>query len=205
MSQLNLVVKADVDGSMEAISDSLAKLGTDEVKTEIIHKGVGAVNEGDVLLAAASDAVILAFSVKPDVKARDLAVREHVDIRLYDVIYNLVDDVKKALSGLLKPDVREVITGTAEVRRVFHLSRAGTVAGSYVMSGNISRNSRARLKRDGDVVFDGRISSLKRIKDDVREVASGFDCGIGLEGFDDIHEKDIIEAYAVEEIARTLE
>jgi translation initiation factor IF-2 len=205
VSQLNLLVKADVDGSLEAISDSLAKLSTDEVKTEIIRKGVGAVNEGDVLLASASGAVILAFQVKTDVKAKDLALRESVDIRLYSVIYNLVDDVKKALSGLLKPDLREVVTGTAEVRKVFRLSRAGTVAGSYVISGSITRNSRARLKRDGEVVFEGRIGSLKRIKDDVKEVATGFDCGIGIEGFEDIHENDIIETYAVEEVARTLD
>lgn len=205
VSQLNLVVKADVDGSLEAISDSLSKLSTDEVKTEIIRKGVGAVNEGDVLLASASGAVILAFNVKADPKAREVAMHEAVDIRLYNVIYNLVDDVKKALSGLLKPDLREVVTGTAEVRRVFHLSRAGTVAGSYVISGHISRNSRARIKRDGEVVFEGRIGSLKRLKDDVKEVATGFDCGIGIEGFEDVKENDIIEAYAVEEVARTLE
>ncbi len=205
VGQLTLLVKADVDGSVEAISDALSKLGTDEVTTDIIHKGVGAVNEGDVLLAAASDAVILAFNTRTDVKAREVALREHVDIRHYDVIYNLVDDVKKALSGLLKPDMRETVTGEAEVRRVFHLSRAGTIAGSYVLSGSITRNSRARVKRNGEVVFEGRISSLKRIKDDVREVATGFDCGIGLEGFEGIQERDIIETYAVEEIARTLE
>jgi translation initiation factor IF-2 len=205
VGQLTLLVKADVDGSVEAISDALSKLGTEEVTTDIIHKGVGAVNEGDVLLAAASGAVILAFNTRTDVRAREVAFKEHVDIRNYDVIYNLVDDVKKALSGLLKPDTRETVTGEAEVRRVFHLSRAGTIAGSYVLSGTISRNSRVRVKRNGEVVFEGRVSSLKRIKDDVREVATGFDCGIGLEGFDAIQEKDIIEAYAVEEIARTLE
>jgi translation initiation factor IF-2 len=205
VGQLMLIVKGDVDGSVEAISDSLSKLGTDEVTTEIIRKGVGAVSEDDVLLASASNAVILAFNTKQDVRAREVAMREKVDVRHYDVIYNLVDDVRKALSGLLKPDTREVVTGQAEVRKVFRLSRAGTVAGSYVLSGSISRNSRIRVKRNGEVVFEGRISSLKRIKDDVREVASGFDCGIGLEGFDDVQEQDIIEAYAVEEVARTLE
>ncbi len=205
VGQLNLIVKGDVDGSVEAITDSLSKLGTEEVTTEVIRKGVGAVNEGDVILASASNAVILAFNAKEDPRARELALKEHVDVRHYDVIYNLVDDVKKALSGLLKPDTREVVTGEAEVRRVFRLSRAGTIAGSYVLSGSIPRNSRARVKRNGEVVFEGRISSLKRLKDDVREVASGFDCGIGLEGFDGIQEKDIIEAYKVEEVARTLE
>jgi translation initiation factor IF-2 len=205
VGQLMLIVKGDVDGSVEAISDSLSKLGTDEVTTEIIRKGVGAVSEDDVLLASASRAVILAFNTKQDVRAREVAMREKVDVRHYDVIYNLVDDVRKALSGLLKPDTREVVTGQAEVRKVFRLSRAGTVAGSYVLSGSISRNSRIRVKRNGEVVFEGRVSSLKRIKDDVREVASGFDCGIGLEGFDDVQEQDIIEAYAVEEVARTLE
>jgi len=202
---LRLVIKADVDGSVEAIADSLAKLGTGEVATEVIHRGVGMVSESDVLLASASRAVILAFHTGEDPRAREAAAKEHVDIRHYDVIYDLVDDVKKALSGLLKPEVREVVRGEAEVRRVFQLSRAGTVAGSYVLSGTISRNSRARVRRNGEVVYDGKISSLKRLKDDVKEVASGFDCGIGLEGFDDIREKDIIEAYTVEEIARTLE
>jgi translation initiation factor IF-2 len=205
VGQLNLVLKGDVDGSVEAISDSLAKLSTDEVTTDIIRKGVGIVNEGDVVLAAASNAVVLAFHTGTDARAREASYRENVEIRRYDVIYDLVDDVKKALSGLLKPDMKEVVTGEAEVRKVFRLSRAGTVAGSYVLSGNIARNSLVRVRRDGEVVFEGKISSLKRIKDDVKQVASGFDCGIGLEGFDAIQEKDIIQAYAVEEIARTLE
>jgi translation initiation factor IF-2 len=205
VGQLNLILKGDVDGSVEAISDSIAKLSTEEVTTEIIRKGVGLVNEGDVMLAAASNAVVLAFHIGKDARAREAAIKENVEIRRYDVIYDLVDDVKKALSGLLKPDSREVVTGEAEVRKVFRLSRAGTVAGSYVLSGNITRNSLVRVKRNSEVVFEGKISSLKRVKDDVKQVASGFDCGIGLEGFDDVQEKDIIEAYAVEEIARTLE
>jgi translation initiation factor IF-2 len=205
VGQLNLVLKGDVDGSVEAISDSLAKLGTDEVTTEILRKGVGVVNEGDVVLAAASNAVVLAFHIGTDVRAREAAIRENIEIRQYDVIYDLVDDVKKALSGLLKPDMKEVIIGEAEVRKVFRLSKAGTVAGSYVLSGNIMRNSRVRVKRNGEVVFEGKIASLKRIKDDVKQVAAGFDCGIGLEGFNSVQEKDLIEAFAVEEIARTLE
>jgi translation initiation factor IF-2 len=205
VSELNLVLKGDVDGSVEALAESFSRLGSSEVKIRVIRQGVGQISESDVLLAAASNAVIVGFHVRPDPKARELANQEKVDIRLYQVIYEAVEDLKKALSGLLKPEIKETVTGAAEVRNVFNLSKAGTIAGCYVRAGTILRSSKVRLIRNNDVIWDGRIASLKRFKDDVREVSEGFECGIGLEGYDTLQVGDLIEAYKLEELARTLD
>ncbi|MGH7725549.1 MAG: translation initiation factor IF-2, partial [Candidatus Eiseniibacteriota bacterium] len=205
VSELNLILKGDVDGSVEALAEAFSKLGSSEVKIRVIRQGVGQISESDVLLAAASNAVIVGFHVRPDPRARELANREKVDIRLYQVIYEAVEDLKKALAGLLKPEIKETVIGTAEVRNVFNLSKAGTIAGCLVVSGTIQRSARTRLVRNNDVLWDGRFASLKRFKDDVREVTSGFECGIGLEGFDNIQVGDLIEAYTLEELARTLD
>jgi translation initiation factor IF-2 len=204
VSDLLVVLKGDVDGSVEALEDSLVKLSTDEVKLRVIHRGVGQITESDVLLAAASDAVIIGFHVKPDARATELASKEKVDIRLYEIIYEAVADVKDAMSGLLAPEIRETATGSAEVRQVFRTTKSGVIAGCMVLSGNIQRSARARLVREGQVVWDGKIASLRRFKDDVREVAAGYECGIGLEGRDDVREKDLIESYVLEEVARRL-
>ena len=204
MGELLVVLKADVDGSVEALEDSLTKLSTEEVKLRVIHRGVGQISESDVLLAAASNAVIIGFHVKPDSKAQELGAKEKVDVRLYEIIYEAVADVKDAMSGLLKPEIRETVLGSAEVRQVFTSTKSGTIAGCKVVSGTIQRNARARLMRDGSAAWDGRIESLRRFKDDVREVASPLECGIGLEGRDDVKVNDVIEAYVLEEFARRL-
>jgi len=201
---LNLIVKADVQGSVEAILDALEKLPQDEVRIDVIHKGVGGITENDVSLAAASGAVVVGFNVRPDVGARDLAENEGVDMRLYRVIYDALDDIRKALSGLLAPEEQEIELGRAEVRALFRVPRMGVIAGCMVTHGTITRGSLARLVRDGVIIYTGRVGSLRRFKDDVREVAEGFECGIGLENFQDIHEGDVIEAYEVREVARTL-
>jgi translation initiation factor IF-2 len=204
LPSLNLIVKADVQGSLEAILDALDKLPQDEVRIDVIHRGVGGITENDVSLAAASGAVVVGFNVRPDVGARELAEEEGVDIRLYRVIYDALDDIRKALSGLLAPEEQEVELGRAEVRALFRVPRLGVIAGCMVTHGTIARGSLARLVRDGVIVYAGRVGSLRRFKDDVREVAEGFECGIGLENFQDIHEGDVIEAYEVREVARTL-
>src|SRR2546426_2366937 len=204
VGELLVVLKGDVDGSVEALEDSMTKLSTEEVKLRVIHRGVGQISESDVLLATASNAVIIGFHVKPDPKAAELAAKEKVDVRLYEIIYEAVADVKDAMSGLLKPEIRETVIGTAEVRQVFVTRKAGAIAGCKVVSGTIQRSARARLMRDGSAAWDGRIESLRRFKDDVREVASGYECGIALEDRDDIKEKDVIEAYILEEFARRL-
>jgi translation initiation factor IF-2 len=201
---LNLIVKADVQGSLEAIVDALDKLPQDEVRVDVLHRGVGGITENDVSLAMASSAVVVGFNVRPDTNARDLAEKEGVDLRLYRVIYELLDDVRAALSGMLAPEQREVERGTAEVRALFRVPRMGTVAGCMVTRGVITRGSPARLVRDGVIVYTGRVASLRRFKDNVGEVAEGFECGIGLENFQDVHEGDVIEAYEVREVARTL-
>jgi translation initiation factor IF-2 len=203
-SELKLIIKGDVDGSVEALSESLAKLSTGEVQIRTIRQAVGQISESDVLLAAASGAIIVGFHTRPDPRARELAEREKVEIRLYDIIYKAVEDVKQALEGLLKPELKEVVLGTAEVRQVFKLSKSGTVAGCMVTSGNIARSARVRLLRDGASVWAGRIDSLRRFKDDAREVASGFECGISLDGMNDLKVGDVIEAFTIEELARTL-
>lgn len=203
MKELNIVLKADVQGSVEAIQNSLERLSNEEVRVQVIHGGVGAISESDVMLASASGAVIVGFNVRPDAIAKRLAEREDVDLRLYRIIYNIIEDVKKAMEGMLEPEFKEVVLGRAEVRATFKVPKVGTVAGSYVTEGKITRNGEARLLRDNVVIFEGKIESLKRFKDDVREVVSGFECGIGLERFNDIKEGDIIECFTVEEIKKT--
>lgn len=204
VKDLNLIIKADVQGSIEALKQSLEKLSNEEVRVNIIHQGVGGIKETDVMLADASNAIILGFNVRPDVNARKAAENGQIDIRLYRVIYNAIEDVKAALSGLLKPEIREVVQGQAEVRAIFKVPKTGTVAGCYVTEGKISRNAQVRVIRDGIVVFEGMIDSLKRFKDDVREVSSGYECGVGMERFNDIHEGDILEFFTLEEIKREL-
>ncbi len=203
--ELRLVLKADVKGTLEAIMPQLAGIGTAEATVNVIHKGVGAVNTGDVLLADASDAIVVGFGVGVDAPARRMSENRNVDVRLHKVIYELLDEVKQGLEGKLTPEKREVITGHAEVRQVFRISRVGVVAGCYVLDGEIQRSDRARIMRDGGIVFEGSVEGLRRFKEDVREVRSGFECGIKVEGFDDCREGDQIETYRIEEVARTLE
>jgi len=202
--ELNLIVKADVQGSIGALVDALAKLPQDEVRVNVIRSAAGAITESDINLALTSSAIVVGFNVRPDAQARDLAEKEGVDVRLYRVIYDAIDDVRSALAGMLSPEEKETELGRAEVRALFRVPRAGVIAGCYVLEGNILRNARARVVRDGVVAYDGRISSLRRFKDDVREVAEGFECGIGIENFNDIKEGDVIEAYEVREVAREL-
>jgi translation initiation factor IF-2 len=202
--ELNLIVKADVQGSIGALVDALAKLPQDEVRVNVIRSAAGAITESDINLALTSRAIVVGFNVRPDVQARELAEKEGVDVRLYRVIYDAIDDIRSALGGMLKPEQRETELGRAEVRALFRVPKVGLVAGSYVVQGTITRNSRARVIRDGVVAYDGRIGSLRRFKDDVREVSEGFECGIGIENFNDVKEGDIIEAYEVREVAREL-
>lgn len=204
VKDLPVIVKGDVDGSVEALSDSLMRLSTQEVKVVVIHKGVGAISESDVLLAAASNAVIVGFHVRPNLNARKLAEQENVDIRLYSIIYDAINEVKNALEGMLTPSVSEEVLATVDVREIFKVSKVGTIAGCFVRDGKIMRNNRVRLVRDGLVVFEGTIASLKRFKDDVREVEQGFECGIGLEGFNDLKKGDSIEAFKMVETKRKL-
>ena len=204
VQELNLVLKADVAGSLEAIEDEIAKLPQDEVSVNVIRRAVGAVTESDVMLAAASDAVILAFNVRPVGDARAVAEREGVEIRHYSVIYRAIEDLRSAMQGMLAPEEVEETLGTAEVRQIFRASRVGTIAGSHVTEGKITRGSKVRLVRDGTVVYDGEIASLRRFNEDVREVAAGFDCGIVLRDFADIKEGDVLEAYATRQVEREL-
>jgi translation initiation factor IF-2 len=202
--EFNVIIKGDVQGSIEALSDNLLKLSTEDVKLRIIHSSTGAVTETDVLLASASDAIIIGFKVRPDARVEEMAEKEGVEIKLYDVIYNAIADVKAGMEGLLEPIYREILQGRAEVRDLFKVPKIGTIAGSYVIDGKVARNSNLRLVRDGVVIYDGKILSLKRFKDDAKEVVSGFECGIGLEGFNDVKVGDILESYTEEEIERTL-
>lgn len=204
VGRLNVILKGDVGGSVEALADELTKLSTSDVKVEVIHRGVGAITENDVLLAAASDAIVLGFHVRPDARARAAAEREAVDVRTYRVIYEVVEDVRRAMEGLLAPEEREVVLGAAEVRETFRIPRVGLVAGCHVVDGVIPRTARVRVVRDGVEVYEGAIGSLRRFKDDVREVREGFECGILVEGFNDVKVGDVIEAYRIEEIQRTL-
>ena len=204
VQNLNLIIKGDVDGSVEALSDALEKLSTNEVKVEVIHRGVGAITENDVILASASQAIIIGFHVRPDNRAREAAQREGVDIRLYRVIYEAVDNIHQAMEGLLSTEEKETLLSSVEVREVYKISKVGTVAGCFVAEGKVNRNHRARLIRDGVVVWEGNLASLKRFKDDVREVSSGFECGIKLENFIDIKVGDIIETFVIEEVKRQL-
>ncbi len=202
VEELRLVLKADTQGSVEAIKQSAQKLGTEEVKVEVIHSGAGNITENDVLLASASSAVIVGFTVKPETKAAKLAEQETVEIRTYDIIYNLLDDLEASVKGLLKPRYEEHITGRAEVRKVFRISKVGAVAGSYVVEGSIKRNAPARVIRDNEVVHSGKVKSIKREQEDAREVTQGLECGINVDNFNDVHEGDIIEAYEVTEVPR---
>jgi translation initiation factor IF-2 len=204
VKQLSIVVKGDVDGSVEALGDALAKLSNEEVRVQVIHKAVGAISESDVLLAAASNAIILGFHVRPSSAARKLAEAESVDIRLYSIIYDAIENVRKGLEGLLSPEIREDVVGSLEVRQTFKVPKFGTVAGCYVVDGKITRNNRVRLIRDGIVVFEGSIASLRRFKDDVREVEEGYECGVSLENYNDVKVGDTIEAFVIVETQRTL-
>ena len=201
---LNIVLKTDVQGSLEALGDALRKLGTDEIKVEIVRSGIGAISESDVLLASASNAVIIGFNVKPTTQAKEVAEREGVDIRFYDVIYNALDEIKAAMKGMLEPEYEEHVLGRAEVRQTFKVPKVGTVAGCYVLEGTIQRNALARLLRENVVVYTGKLSSLRRFKDDVKEVQAGYECGIGLEKFNDIKVGDVVECYEMREIERDL-
>lgn len=202
--ELNLIVKGDVDGSIEALSDALVKLSVDEIQVNIIHKSVGQVNEADVVLASASDAIIIAFQVRPSPMARQLAEKEQIDIRTYSVIYKAIDEVKEAMQGMLSLDEVEEIVCSVEVREVFKISKVGTVAGCYVLDGKITRNTKIRLIRDGIVIYTGTLGSLKRFKDDVKEVVKGYECGLNIDNFNDIKVNDIIEGFEIRQVERTL-
>ena len=202
---LRIVIKADQGGPAEALADALSQLGTSEVKVEVVHRGVGAITESDILLARASGAIIIGFHVRPDNNARSAAERENVDIKLYRIIYEAVADVRAALEGMLRPEQREVILGDAEVLETFKVPKIGLIAGCAVRSGVIRRDGRVRVIRDSIEVYEGTIHSLRRFKDDVKEVRDGFECGIGIENFNDLKVGDRIECYRTEEIARTLE
>jgi translation initiation factor IF-2 len=204
LQELNLVIKSDVAGSLEAIEDEIAKLPQEEVSINVIRGAVGGVTESDVMLAAASDAVILAFGVRPVGDARAAAEREGVEIRTYSVIYRAIEDLRQAMEGMLAPEEVEEQLGVVEVRRVFRASRVGAIAGSYVVEGRVTRGAKVRLVRDGTVVYDGEIASLRRFNDDVREVAAGFECGIVLRDFADIKEGDVLEPYATRLLEREL-
>jgi len=193
--ELNVILKGDVDGSVEALTDSFQKLSTDEIQVNIIHRAVGAITESDVLLASASDAIIIGFNVRPMGNARDLAEKEEIDIRTYSIIYDAINDLKDAMEGMLSPEMKEEINGTAEVRETFKISKIGTIAGCMVLTGKIFRDSKIRLIREGVVVYTGELTSLKRFKDDAKEVAKGYDCGMQIKNYNDLYEKDIIEAY----------
>jgi translation initiation factor IF-2 len=202
--ELNIILKGDVDGSVEALSDSFSKLSTEEIQINIIHKGVGAITESDVLLASASDAIIIGFNVRPSASARQLADKEEIDIRNYSIIYDAIDDLRDAMEGMLSPEMKEEVTGTAEIREVFKISKVGSIAGCMVTDGKIFRNSRIRLIREGVVIFTGELSTLKRFKDDVKEVSKGYDCGMQIKNYNDIQEYDSIEAYQEVEVKKKL-
>ena len=202
--ELNIIVKGDVDGSIEALSDSLIKLSTPEVQVNVIHKAVGAITESDVTLAAASDAYIVGFQVRPAAAAKRAAEQEGVDIRLYSIIYDAIEEVKSAMEGMLQPDIKEEVTGSAEIRQVYHISKVGTIAGTMVVEGKIKRGSKVRVIRDGIVIHTGELASLKRFKDDVKEVTSGYDCGLSLKSYNDLQVNDIVEAFEEIEVHKTL-
>jgi translation initiation factor IF-2 len=202
--ELNIIVKGDVDGSIEALSDSLLNLSTEEIQINIVHKGVGAITEADVNLASASDAIIVGFQVRPTLTARKLAETEQIDIRMYSIIYKAIEEIKAAMEGMLSPDIEEKVLGSAEVRETFDITKVGTIAGCYVLDGIIKRSSKIRLIRDGIVVHSGSLGSLKRFKDDVKEVKNNYECGLNIDKFNDIKIGDIIEAYEEVEVARKL-
>ncbi|MBO4428803.1 MAG: translation initiation factor IF-2, partial [Clostridia bacterium] len=202
VKDLNIIVKADVKGSAEAVKSSILKLSNDEVHVNVIHSAVGGINEGDVQLAAVSNAIIVGFNVRPDKLAMDSAERQGVDIRTYRIIYECIEEIEAAIKGMLKPVYREAVLGHAEVRQTIHVPNVGTIAGSYVQDGKITNKSKIRIVRDGVVIFEDAISSLRRFKDDVKEVASGYECGVGLDKFNDIKVGDILEAFIMEQVER---
>ena len=202
--ELNIIVKGDVDGSIEALSDSLIKLSTDEIQVNVIHKAVGQISEGDVMLAAASNAIIVGFQVRPSMNAKKLAEKEQIDIRLYSVIYQAIEELKSAMEGMLSPDIKEEDIATVEVMNTFNISKVGTIAGCVVRDGKIVRGCKVRLVRDGIVVYTGELGSLKRVKDDVKEVNKGFECGLSITNYNDIKVGDFIEAYQEVEVKKTL-
>ena len=202
--ELNIIVKADVDGSAEALQDSLIKLSTPEIQVNVIHKAVGQISESDVTLAAASDAIIVGFQVRPSMDARKLAEREQVDIRLYSIIYDAINEVKDAMEGMLSPEIKEEVIGTVEIREVFKISKVGSVAGCFVRDGKVKRTSKVRVIRDGIVVYTGELGSLKRFKDDAKEVLTGMECGLNIDKYNDIKVGDVIEVYEETEVKRTL-
>ena len=202
VKDLNIIVKADVMGSVEAVKQSLEKLSNDEVRVKVIHGGVGAVTESDVMLATASNAIIVGFNVRPDSGALAAADMHKVDMRMYRVIYDAIEEIEAAMKGMLAPTFKEVLLGHAEVRNIFKVSGVGTIAGCYVQDGKVQRNAGVRIVRDGIVIYEGELSSLKRFKDDAREVAQGYECGMGFEKYNDLKEGDIIECFIMEEVAR---
>jgi translation initiation factor IF-2 len=202
--ELNIILKGDVDGSVEALTDSFQKLSTEEIQVKILHKGVGAITESDVLLASASDAIIIGFNVRPVGNARTIADQEEVDIRTYSIIYDAINDLKDAMEGMLSPEVKEEVTGTVEIRELFKVSKVGTIAGCMVTNGKILRSSQVRIIRDGVVVHTGELASLKRFKDDVKEVSKGYDCGLQIKNYNDIQIGDVIEAFHEVEVKKKL-
>ena len=202
--ELNIILKGDVDGSVEALTDSFQKLSTEEIQVNILHKGVGAITESDVLLASASDAIIVGFNVRPVGNARVIADKEEIDIRTYSIIYDAINDLKDAMEGMLSPELKEEITGTAEIREIFKVTKIGSIAGCMVMNGKIFKNSGIRIIRDGVVVYTGELESLKRFKDDVKEVAKGYDCGMQIKNYNDINVGDVLEAFHEVEVKKTL-
>jgi len=202
IDKLNIILKTDTQGSLDALQESIKKIKieNEEVKIDIIHAGVGNITETDVMLASASKAIIIGFNIRPDTNVQKIAKSEKVDIRLYKIIYDLIDEIKSALEGYLKPKIEEYICGQAEVREVFKIPKIGTIAGSYVLNGKISNNDNIRVIRDGKLIYEGKISSLKRFKEDIKEVNTGFECGIGIEKYNDIKLKDILEFYTFRKI-----
>ena len=202
IKDLNIIVKADVQGSVEAVKQALEKLSNDEVRVRCIHGGVGAITGSDIMFASASNAIIIGFNVRPDAAARAAAEKEKVDMRLYRIIYNAIEDIEKAMKGMFKPVYEENTLGRISVRDTFKVSGVGTIAGAYVQDGKVTRNAQIRVVRDGIVIHEGKIASLKRFKDDAKEVAAGYECGIGIENFNDIREGDTIEAFEMVEVKR---
>jgi translation initiation factor IF-2 len=204
MKELNVVLKADVFGSVEAIRDSLVKASNEKVKVKVIFSAPGGISESDIMLASASSAIVIGFNVRPETKARQLAEAEHVEVKCYSIIYELIDDIKKSMAGLLDKKKVERFLGRAEVRQTFSVPKVGTIAGTSVIDGKIIRGANVRLLRDSRIIFDGKMSSLKRFKDDAKEVATGYECGIGLDGFNDLKPGDLIEAYQIDMVAAEL-
>jgi translation initiation factor IF-2 len=202
--ELNVIVKGDVDGSIEALSDALLKLSTEQIQINIIHKSVGQISDSDVLLATASDAIIVGFQVRPSASARRLAEQEQIDIRLYSIIYKAIEELKDAMEGMLKPKIEEKVVANVEVRETFKISKVGTVAGCYVLDGTIARSSKVRIIREGIVSWNGELAALKRFKDDVKEVKFGYECGLSLLNFNDVQVGDVLEAYEEVEVKQTL-